>query len=55
MRRIKIFRRNLLFPIALHFAWNFTQSGIYGAITSGNEKTPGLLTAKIQGSELITG
>ena len=55
MRRIKIFRRNLWFPIALHFAWNFTQSGIYGAITSGNEKTPGLLTAKIQGSELITG
>lgn len=50
-----IYRRNLWFPIALHFAWNFTQSGIYGAITSGNEKTPGLLTAKIQGSELITG
>jgi len=50
-----IYRRNLWFPIALHFAWNFTQSGIYGAITSGNEKTSGLLTAKIQGSELITG
>ncbi|WP_343612995.1 type II CAAX endopeptidase family protein [Flavobacterium sp.] len=50
-----IFSRNLWFPIALHFAWNFTQSGIYGAITSGNEKTNSLLEAKIQGPEFITG
>lgn len=50
-----IYSRNLWFPIALHFAWNFTQSGIYGAITSGNEKTNNLLTSKIQGSEMITG
>ncbi|PBJ11485.1 CPBP family intramembrane glutamic endopeptidase [Flavobacterium sp. ACN6] len=50
-----IYSRNLWFPIAVHFAWNFTQSGIFGTITSGNEKTPSLLTAKIQGSELITG
>ncbi|WP_404986262.1 lysostaphin resistance A-like protein [Chryseobacterium sp. M5] len=47
--------RSLWLPIAIHFAWNFTQSGIYGAITSGNEKTNSLLTAKIQGLELITG
>jgi membrane protease YdiL (CAAX protease family) len=50
-----IYSRNLWMPIALHFAWNFTQSGIYGAITSGNEKTNSLLTAKIQGPEFITG
>ncbi len=50
-----IYSRNLWMPIALHFAWNFTQSGIYGAITSGNEKTKSLLTAKIQGPEFITG
>jgi membrane protease YdiL (CAAX protease family) len=50
-----IYKRNLWFPIALHFAWNFTQSGIFGAITSGNEKTNSLLTAKIQGLEIITG
>ena len=50
-----IYKRNLWFPIALHFAWNFTQSGIYGAITSGNEKTKSLFEAKIQGSEFITG
>jgi len=50
-----IYSRNLWFPIALHFAWNFTQSGIFGAITSGNEKTSSLLVAKIQGAEIITG
>lgn len=49
-----IYSRSLWFPIALHFAWNFTQSGIFGAITSGNEKTNSLLTAKIQGSTFIT-
>ncbi|OXG09200.1 hypothetical protein BC749_101680 [Flavobacterium araucananum] len=50
-----IYSRNLWMPIALHFAWNFTQSGIYGAITSGNEKTNSLVEAKIQGPEFITG
>jgi len=50
-----IYKRNLWFPIAIHFAWNFTQSGIFGAITSGNEKTKSLFEAKIQGPEYITG
>ncbi|OXA94118.1 CPBP family intramembrane glutamic endopeptidase [Flavobacterium hercynium] len=50
-----IYSRNLWLPIALHFAWNFTQSGIYGAITSGNEKTSSLIEAKLHGSEYITG
>lgn len=50
-----IYSRNLWVPIALHFAWNFTQSGIFGAITSGNEKTKSLFVAKIQGPEFITG
>lgn len=50
-----IYNRNLWLPIALHLAWNFTQSGIFGAITSGNEKTSSLFEARIQGSELITG
>ncbi|WP_374174534.1 lysostaphin resistance A-like protein [Flavobacterium tructae] len=50
-----IYSRSLWFPIALHFAWNFTQSGIYGAITSGNEKTSSLIVSKIEGSVLITG
>ena len=50
-----IYARNLWFPIAIHFAWNFMQSGIFGAITSGNEQTSGLLTTKITGNQLFTG
>jgi membrane protease YdiL (CAAX protease family) len=52
---IFMYSRNLWMPIALHFAWNFTQSGIFGAITSGNEKTHSLIEAQIQGPEFITG
>ncbi|SHJ75036.1 hypothetical protein SAMN02745146_0065 [Hymenobacter daecheongensis DSM 21074] len=47
--------RSLWFPIALHFAWNFMQSGIFGAVTSGNDNTTSLLTTKLAGSTLITG
>ena len=50
-----IYTRNLWFPIAIHFAWNFMQSGILGAITSGNEKSNSLLTTQITGSKIITG
>ncbi len=50
-----IYSRNLWLPIAIHFAWNFMQSGIFGVVTSGNEKTNGLLTTHLTGSEIITG
>ena len=50
-----IYSRNLWLPIAIHFAWNFMQSGIFGAVTSGNEKINSLLTTHITGPELITG
>lgn len=50
-----IYARNLWLPIAIHFAWNFMQSGIFGAITSGNEKANSLLTTQMTGPELITG
>ena len=50
-----IYSRNLWLPIAIHFAWNFMQSGIFGAITSGNEQTNSLLTTQLTGSKLITG
>lgn len=50
-----IYTRNLWFPIAIHFAWNFMQSGIFGAITSGNEKTESLLKTKLEGATMITG
>ncbi|NOY58018.1 MAG: CPBP family intramembrane metalloprotease [Calditrichaeota bacterium] len=50
-----IYARNLWFPIAIHFAWNFTQSGIFGAIVSGNTLNKSLLTTKIQGADWFTG
>lgn len=50
-----MYYRNLWVPIAIHFAWNFTQNGIFGAITSGNEKTGSLFTTQITGPEILTG
>jgi membrane protease YdiL (CAAX protease family) len=50
-----IYSRSLWLPIAIHFAWNFMQSGIFGAITSGNDNTPRLLTTQLTGAEWITG
>ena len=50
-----IYSRSLWLPIAIHFAWNFMQSGIFGAVTSGNDNTPGLMTTKLTGAEWITG
>lgn len=50
-----MYYRNLWVPIAIHFAWNFTQNGIFGAVTSGNETTSSLLTTQITGPELLTG
>ena len=50
-----IYSRNLWLPIAIHFSWNYVQSGIFGAITSGNEQTSSLFSTKISGAELITG
>lgn len=50
-----IYSRNLWFPIAIHFAWNFTQSAIFGTIVSGNEISKTLITSKIEGAEWFTG
>ncbi|MES2520860.1 MAG: type II CAAX endopeptidase family protein [Bacteroidota bacterium] len=50
-----IYSRSLWLPIAIHFAWNFMQSGILGAITSGNERTNSLLNTQIIGSKIISG
>ena len=50
-----MYYRSLWVPIAIHFAWNFTQNGIFGAITSGNEKTSSLLTTQITGPKFLTG
>lgn len=50
-----IYSRNLWFPIAIHFAWNFTQSAIYGANVSGGSISKTLITSKIEGAEWYTG
>ena len=50
-----IYSRSLWFPIAIHFAWNFTETGIFGANVSGNAVSRTLLTTKIDGPEWITG
>lgn len=50
-----IYARNLWFPIGIHFAWNFTQSAIFGAKVSGNTISKTLITSKIEGPELYTG
>ncbi len=47
--------RNLWFPIAIHFGWNFAQGGIYGAAVSGNNLSKSLLQTQIQGNTWITG
>lgn len=50
-----IYSRSLWLPIAIHFAWNFMQTGIFGAVTSGNDNTPGLLTKQLTGTEWLPG
>src|SRR5690606_38179680 len=39
-----IYTRNLWFPIAIHFAWNFTQSAVFGANVSGGSISKTLIT-----------
>ena len=50
-----IYSRSLWLPIAIHFAWNFTQSAIFGANVSGNAISKTLITSNISGAEWLTG
>ncbi|MCL3780667.1 CPBP family intramembrane metalloprotease [Prolixibacteraceae bacterium JC049] len=50
-----IYSRSLWMPIALHFAWNFMQSGIFGAAVSGGSTKNALITSHIEGTTWITG
>lgn len=50
-----MYSRSLWLPIALHFAWNFMQSGIYGATVSGNKTDKSLITPEISGENWFTG
>jgi hypothetical protein len=46
--------RSLWLPIGLHFGWNFTEGGIFGAAVSGGQNT-GLIVAPLSGAQLTTG
>ncbi|HTB26522.1 MAG TPA: CPBP family intramembrane glutamic endopeptidase [Puia sp.] len=50
-----VFSRSLWLPIFMHFAWDFTEPGIYGAINPGISITKSLFDSKISGPRLITG
>ena len=47
--------RRLWLGIGFHIAWNYTQSGIFSGIVSGNESDPGLIRASIDGPLALTG
>ncbi|MBP8285544.1 MAG: CPBP family intramembrane metalloprotease [Rhodoferax sp.] len=47
--------RRLWMSIGFHFAWNFTQSGIFSGNVSGNDTGQGLIQASVQGSDWLTG
>jgi membrane protease YdiL (CAAX protease family) len=46
--------RSLWLPIGLHFAWNFTEGGIFGAAVSGHE-SKSLLSVLLHGPDYLTG
>lgn len=50
-----VLTRSLWFTIFFHFAWDFTEPGIFGAINPGNNVSGSLFTSTITGSPLITG
>lgn len=50
-----VYRRNLWFPIFLHFGWDFAEPGIFGGINPSDSMPHGLLTSKIAGNSLFTG
>jgi hypothetical protein len=46
--------RRLWLCIGIHFAWNFTQGGVFSAAVSGGASTD-LLQSKLVGAEWLTG
>jgi hypothetical protein len=49
-----VLTRSLWFPIGLHFGWNFTEGGIFGASVSGG-KSHGLLASSFAGPDWLVG
>ncbi len=49
-----VYTRRLWLPIAIHFAWNFTQGAIFGVTVSGNE-AKGVFQSTLSGPTLLSG
>ena len=45
----------LWLPIGIHWAWNYAQGNIYGYAVSGTDAGDSLLTATVNGPDIITG
>jgi hypothetical protein len=50
-----IYSRNLWLPIFLHFAWDFSEPGIFGGINTGISIDKTLFSSKISGTTFISG
>jgi len=50
-----IFSRSLWLPIFLHFAWDFTEPGVFGGINPGITVNQSWLASKIDGPLILTG
>jgi uncharacterized protein len=47
--------RRLWMSMGFHFAWNYTQSGVFSGVVSGADADPGLIKPVIDGPALLTG
>ncbi len=47
--------RRLWICMGFHMAWNYFQSAVFSGVVSGAVSDPGLLKARIEGPELLTG
>ena len=54
-QQLYVYCRNLWLPIFLHFAWDFTEPGIFGGINPGNTVEQSLFTPEISGPDFLTG
>lgn len=52
---VYVLTRNLWFPIFFHFAWDFAEPGIFGAINPGNSIEKSLFTSQVSGPDILTG
>jgi len=50
-----VLTRRLWLPMGIHFAWNFTLSGVFGSAVSGNPAAQGLLRSSLTGPDWLTG